>query len=132
MAKERIPPAPPLTVESQPFFDAAAQGRFLLRKCTGCGKTHWYPRAVCPFCWSEPTEWVEGSGKGTIYAFSVMRRVPEPFALAYVTLAEGPTMLTNIVDCNFDALEIGQPVEIVFRPSDGGAPVPMFRPAGGG
>lgn len=131
MRKERVPPAPTPTVESQPLFDAAAQGRFLLRRCRQCGKTHWYPRAVCPFCGSHPTEWVEGSGRGTIYAFSVMRRVPEPFALAYVTLAEGPTMLTNIVDCDFDALEIGQPVEVVFKPSDGGPPVPMFRPAAG-
>jgi uncharacterized OB-fold protein len=58
-----------------------------------------------------------------------MRRVPEPFALAYVTLAEGPAMLTNIVDCDFDALKIGQPVTVVFKPSDGGPLVPMFKPA---
>ena len=50
------------------------------------------------------------SGNGTIYTFSVMRRAKEPYAIAYVTLAEGPTMMTNIVDCDFDALRIGQPV----------------------
>ena len=58
-----------------------------------------------------------------------MRRAKEPYAIAYVTLAEGPTMMTNIVDCDFDALQVGQPVSIVFCDSEGGPPVPMFRPA---
>jgi uncharacterized OB-fold protein len=58
----------------------------------------------------------------------VMRRAPVPYAIAYVTLDEGVTMMTNIVECDFDALRIGQPVTVVFQPSDGGPPVPMFKP----
>lgn len=58
-----------------------------------------------------------------------MRRVPEPYAIAYMTLEEGPTMMTNIVDCDLDAIRIGQPVRVVFTPTDGGPPVPMFTPA---
>jgi len=73
-------------------------------------------------------EWRQASGQGTIYTFSVMRRVKEPYAIAHVTLAEGPTMLTNIVDCDFDQLRIGQKVAVVFRETDNGAPVPMFKP----
>jgi len=129
MSKDRKLPAPTPGLESQPFFDAAKEGRFLIKKCTACGKAHWYPRAVCPFCASEETEWVESLGKGTIYSFSVMRRVPEPFALAYVTLAEGPTVLTNLVDCDFDELQIGQPVTFTFKPADNDTPVLMFKPA---
>mgnify|MGYP001041105815 CR=1 FL=1 len=130
MYKDRKLPAPVPGLESQAFFEAAKDGKFLVRQCKACGKAHWYPRAVCPFCASEDTEWVEGSGKGTIYSYSVMRRAPEPFALAYVTLAEGPTMLTNLVERDFDALSIGQAVQIVFKQSDGGGPlVPMFKPA---
>jgi uncharacterized protein len=59
-----------------------------------------------------------------------MRRAPVPYAIAYVTLAEGPTMMTNLVDCDFDALKIGQDVEVVFQDAEEGAKVPMFRPAG--
>jgi uncharacterized OB-fold protein len=129
MSKDRKVPAPTPGLESEAFFKAAAEGRFLIKKCAACGKAHWYPRAICPFCSSDRTEWVESPGKGTIYSYSTMRRAPEPFALAYVTLAEGPTMLTNIVDCDFDALKIGQAVTVVFKPSDGGPPVPMFKPA---
>jgi uncharacterized OB-fold protein len=112
--------------ENQPFWNAAAEGKFIVRKCNACGRVHWYPRAICPFCFSDKTEWLTATGKGKIYSFSVMRRAPEPYAIAYVTLEEGTTMLTNIVDCDFDALIIGQPVKLVFKQSEGAFPVPMF------
>jgi uncharacterized protein len=70
----------------------------------------------------------DASGRGTIYTFSVMRRAKEPYAIAYVTLAEGPTMMTNIVDCDFDKLSIGQAVSVIFKDTESGPPVPMFRP----
>ena len=57
-----------------------------------------------------------------------MRRSPIPYAIAYVTLQEGVSMMTNIVDCDLDAIKIGQAVRLVFKPSDGGPPVPMFTP----
>ena len=113
----------------QPFFDAAAQGRLTIKRCAGCRQFHHYPRTLCPFCGSDRTEWVTASGRGTIYSFSVMRRVPVPYAIAYVTLEEGVTMMTNIVDCDLDALRIGQTVRVVFKPTEGGPPVPMFTPA---
>jgi uncharacterized OB-fold protein len=70
----------------------------------------------------------QASGNGVIYTYSVMRRTPTPYAIAYVTLAEGPTMMTNIVDCDLDQIRIGQTVRLVFKESDGGPPVPMFTP----
>jgi uncharacterized OB-fold protein len=121
--------APAVTDETRPFWDAAAGGRLLVKWCLECGKPHHYPRSLCPHCGSDRTEWRPASGRGTIYTYSVMRRVPVPFAIAYVTLDEGVTMMTNIVDCDLDAIRIGQPVRVVFQPTDGGPPVPMFTPA---
>ena len=106
-----------------------SEDRFLVKRCQACGKFHWYPRALCPFCCSDKTEWLPASGLGTIYSYSVMRRAPEPYAVAFVTLQEGPTMLTNIVDCDFDQLAIGQPVKVVFKQSSGEYRVPVFQPA---
>jgi uncharacterized OB-fold protein len=126
MARKITPPA--VNPETKPFWDAARVGRFLVPFCAACGKAHWYPRAICPFCAGDKVEWREASGKGTIYTFSVMQRVKEPYAIAHVTLAEGPTMLTNIVNCDFDKLHIGQPVAVVFQETEGGPPVPMFKP----
>ena len=86
MARKITPPA--VNPETKPFWDAAREGRFLVPFCAACGKAHWYPRAICPFCAGDKVEWREASGKGTIYTFSVMRRVKEPYAIAHVTLAE--------------------------------------------
>lgn len=127
--KEKTYPSPAPNPDTQVFWDAAKEGRFLVKFCNDCGKAHWYPRAVCPLCFSSNTEWRAGSGKGTLYTYSPMRRADPPFVLAYVTLEEGPTMLTNIVDCDPDQLAIGQAVELLFRPSTGDYPIPLFKPA---
>ena len=126
--KVRVIPAPNVNPESQPWWDAAAKSKLLFKHCKACNKNHYYPRSICPFCNSDQTEWKEASGKGVIYSHSTMRRAPEPYTLAYVTLAEGPRMLTNIVDCDFNKLKIGMPVHIVFKPSKEGALVPVWAP----
>ena len=127
MAATRTIPSPIVSSENAAFWSAAKEGRFTVPPCAACGKAHWYPRAICPFCASDKLEWREASGKGTIYTFSVMRRVKEPYIIAHVTLAEGPTMLTNIVGCDADDVRIGQTVTVVFQDSDDGPPVPMFE-----
>jgi uncharacterized protein len=127
-SQERKIQAPQPNPETKPFWDAAAEEKLMIGKCADCGATHFYPRAVCPNCFSDKTELQQASGRGTIYTFSVMRRTPAPYAIAYVTLAEGPTMMTNIVDCDLDQIRIGQAVRLVFKPTDGGPPVPMFTP----
>jgi uncharacterized OB-fold protein len=129
IAQDRKIPAPEPNPETQAFWDAAARGQLLLQRCTACGELHYYPRAICPLCFSDKTEWKPASGKGKIYSYSVLRRgSPVPYAIAYVRLAEGVTMLTNIVDCDLDKIRIGQDVRLVFKPTDGGPPVAMFTP----
>jgi uncharacterized OB-fold protein len=110
--------------ENQRFFDAARDGKLLLKRCSACKELHYYPRAICPFCASDRTEWVAAKGRGTIYSYSVMRRVEKPYAIAYITLDEGVTMLTNLVDCDLDRLAIGTTVRVVFKDA-----IPMFTPA---
>ena len=122
-------PAPLPNPENQPYFDAAAKGTLLVGKCNDCGEHHFYPRRLCPHCFSAKTEWLPAKGTGSIYTYSTMHRgVPVPYTIAYVTLDEGVSMMTNIVDCASDTIRIGQKVRVVFKPSDGGPPVPMFTP----
>ena len=117
------------TADNDLFKLGQARGKFLLPVCKACGKAHWYPRAHCPLCRAEDTiEWTEASGKGTIYTYSVMRKADPVYAIAYVELAEGPRVMTNIVDCDFDKLHIGMAVETCFREVKG-LPVAMFKPA---
>jgi uncharacterized protein len=110
------------------YFKAASEGVFCIKRCTTCQQPHWYPRALCPFCMGE-TEWVNSPGTGSIYSVSVTRRAgPIPYAIAYVALDEGVTLLTNIVDCDLDLLRIGQRVKVCFKATPGGAAMPMFTP----
>ncbi|VTU24406.1 putative nucleic-acid-binding protein containing a Zn-ribbon [Variovorax sp. SRS16] len=129
IARDRELPAPAISPENQPFFEGTAQGVLLLKFCDGCGRHHYYPRTICPHCFSDRTRWIEAKGSGSIYTFSVLRLgTPTPFALAYVKLSEGPTMMTNIVDCDLDALEIGMAVRLVCKPATDGTMIPMFTP----
>ena len=114
-------------VALQPYWTAAAKGKLLIKHCTACGKNHYYPRPICPHCFSDSTEWLETGGDGTIYSWSVERRANPPYSIAYVTLEEGVTLLTSIVDCDLDKLSIGQKVKLGFEQRDG-QPTPVFRP----
>ena len=130
ICQDRKIPPPSINAENKAFFDAAANGKLVLKYCNGCREFHHYPRAICPHCFSDRTEWRDAKGCGTIYTYSVLRRgVPVPYCIAYVTLEEGVSMMTNIVDCDLDAVRIAQKVKVVFKPTDGGPPVPMFTPA---
>jgi uncharacterized OB-fold protein len=121
--------APQVDPATEYFWARAKEGQLVARRCTVCGQMHWYPRALCPFCMGD-TEWAPVSGQGTVYSVSVTRKAgPVPYALAYVTLDEGVTLLTNIVDCDLDSVKIGQRVVVTFKPADGGFMVPMFKPA---
>ena len=114
----------------QEYFDAAAEGKLMLKKCGECNEVHHYPRALCPFCFSDKVSWVQAKGTGEIYTYSVTRRGgPVPYCIAYVTLDEGVKMMTNIVDTDLDTIKIGQKVKVVFKKSENGTSVPMFAPA---
>jgi uncharacterized OB-fold protein len=120
---------PKFNFGDEPYFEAATQGKLLVKYCNGCGQHHHYPRALCPFCFSDQTVWKESAGLGTIYSYSVTRvSGPVPYVVAYVTLDEGPTMLTNIVDCDLDSIRCGQKVQVTFKHSENGTGVPMFKP----
>ena len=119
--------APDSNPETKPFWDGCAAGKLVIPRCKDTGKYIWYPRGISPYTLG-PVEWVEVSGKGKIYSLSVMERAQVPYAMAYVTLDEGTTMMTNIVDCDFKSLKIGQEVKVKFVPTEGGPLMPMFTP----
>lgn len=125
---QRVIPAIIRQPESQAFQEAAQRGRLLVPRCGGCGRAHWYPRALCPFCFGDDITWQEASGRATVYTYTVMRRAKPAYVIAYVTLAEGPTMMTNLVDCDVDDLRLGMPVSVSFVPAANGTLVPMFKP----
>lgn len=117
-------PKPMQLPETEAYWQAASEGRLLVKRCSACGEHHHYPRDICPFCLSDATEWREAAGTGTVYSFSTMGQGDAAYTMALVTLDEGPTMMTNLVEGG--DWHIGQRVRVRFVPSEGGPPVPMF------
>jgi uncharacterized protein len=124
-------PAPRVLPEARPYWDAADEGRLLLKRCDACGQVHHYPRDVCPFCMSTDTRWIESGGTGVLYSFSTMGQGEAAFTLAMVTLDEGITMMSNLVGCDPATARIGDRVRVQFQPTDGGPAVPVFTPVQG-
>ncbi|RLV68701.1 nucleic-acid-binding protein containing a Zn-ribbon [Streptomyces sp. CBMAI 2042] len=119
---------------TRPYWDAAGEGRLLIRRCGGCGRAHHYPREFCPYCWGEDVAWERASGRATLYTWSVVHRndLPPfgdrvPYVAAVVDLAEGPRMMTEVVECAHGDLRIGMGLTVMFREA-GEEAVPVFRP----
>ncbi|MET8680092.1 Zn-ribbon domain-containing OB-fold protein [Streptomyces sp. NPDC004647] len=131
---------PEIDAFTRPYWDATAEGRLLIRRCAACGRAHHYPREFCPRCWSEDVSWEQASGRATLYTWSVVHRndLPPfgervPYVAAVVDLAEGPRMMTEVVDCVPVALTlaVGLDLEVAFRREAEEITVPVFRPARG-
>lgn len=117
----------PAYPEIAEFWSELENGRLLLKRCNACGQIHYYPRAVCPFCLSGNTDWMTSTGRGRVYSYSVMRRVPQPYCLAMVELDEGVTLMTNIVASVLDDVRIGAEVQLHVTKVEGGGCIPTFK-----
>lgn len=128
-------PIPRATADLAPFLTAAKQRKLVVQKCRGCGLPRFPAREVCSACWSDQSDWVPVSGRGTVYSFYWMHQIYHPgfaaevpYAVVVVELEEGPRLTTNVVGCTHDQLRIGLPVEAVFEDVSDEAALPKFRP----
>ena len=126
---------PVITEESRPFWEGCRQGKLLLQYCDQCQQHQFYPRLYCMRCGAENPRWVEASGRGVIYSYTIIRqnKSPEfakdtPYNVAIVQLEEGPRMLSNIVDVAPAELRVDLPVIVVFDRVTDTISLPRFRP----
>lgn len=119
---------PSASPETREFWDALqSDGALLLRECQACGRLHFYPRGLCPFCGSTRLAWQAASGAGTVYTFSVMRRVEPTYCIAIVEVAPEVQMMTNIVNSDLDEIRIGSTVALDVSYDAQGFAMPTFR-----
>lgn len=116
---------------SEPWFEACKAGRLLIQHCSACGHQQFYPRVVCSQCSSTDIDWIEASGKATIASYTVVRHAVSkayeaPYVVALVDLHEGPRLMTNIVDSEFDRLRIGATAQLQFEHWDDDVHLPVF------
>lgn len=135
-------PQPAPNADSLAYWEAARDGRLVVRRCQACGKHHFMPRAQCPACWSDQLEWVDSSGCGTVYTMSTVHRAPTadfaaivPYVIALIDLDEGVRMFANVVGDGAEKVAIGDRVQVTFEHRGDGVQVPQFvrvDPARGG
>ena len=124
-------------LDTEPYWAAARDGKLLIQRCNSCAESFFYARPFCPKCWGDDVDWVEASGRATLYTWSVVRQndLPPwptrvPYVAAVVDLEEGPRMLTNVEGCEPEELAEGMALEVAFREETEDITLPIFRPAG--
>jgi len=123
--------------DTQPYWDAAKQHRLSIQRCQDCQRAIFYPRSVCPYCMSDRLAWIDASGRGTIYSYTVVHRSPGqfkddvPYVVALIDLEEGVRMMSNVVDCAPSDVRIGASVVVVFDDVTTEISLPKFRLVGG-
>jgi len=132
---EFVKPLPVPTKWSAPFWEGTKQGKLLLKTCDKCGNIDHPPYLYCTSCSAEEATWVEASGRAVLAAYTInMYAVPVPFiedlpyVLGFVDLAEGPRMISNVVNCDHSDLHIGMELEAVFHQTEGGIVLPKWQP----
>ena len=125
-------PVPRPTPTEQPFYDACAEGKLVLQRCQNCDHVLFYPRTHCDACQSEKLVWEAASGAGTIASYTVVRRgvsadFEAPYVITLIDLAEGPRMMSQIIDADPDALAVGLSVKVDFAAWSEDITLPVFR-----
>jgi len=137
-AREIPKPLPEITPVTRPFWEATASGRLVMQRCQDCASWLWCPRPACVECGSERLEWIQLSGRGRVFAFTVVREVVGralrgfagdiPYVAAWIDLDEGPRICSNIVGCPIENAAIGMAVEVVFEKAAEQIFLPKFMP----
>jgi uncharacterized OB-fold protein len=129
-------PLPEPTPETQHFWDGCRDGKLKLQKCDACEKSYFPPRNFCPACGNRNVSVYTASGKATLYSYVINHRPrpdmgTEPHSIAVVELAEGPRMMTNIVDCpqTPEALILDMALNVTFEKATDEISLPKFKPA---
>jgi uncharacterized OB-fold protein len=127
-------PLPAMRGLAEEFYRWCGEGELRFQRCTECGSWRHVPREMCAECGARCWEWAPSSGRGTLFTWTVVARAlhPDfaedvPYAPAVIELDEGVRLLSQVVDCPIEELEMGMPVEVVFEKVTEEVALPRFR-----
>ena len=130
-------PIPVPNLDNQEFFDRCREHQLVLRRCRDCSLFSHPPRPNCPGCASDNLEWVKSPGRGTVYTFTITRQPVSrafegrlPWAVVDVELDEGVHLISNLVGCDLEEIEIGMQVDVVFEEVNSEITLPKFKKVG--
>lgn len=128
---------PQPTPETAHFWEGCHAGELRLQRCRACAESYFPPRPFCPACGGRDVEVYAASGKATLDSYIITHRPrpdmgTEPHSIALVKLAEGPRMMSNIIECpqTPEALVLDMPLEVMFVAQNETIALPFFKPAG--
>ena len=114
-------PIPSNEVLTKPFWEATKRGELIIPYCNSCSTLFFYPREVCPNCFSKDLGWKKMSGKGHVYTYTHVRQAVHPsfqsangHIYAIVQLDEGPKIPSGISGCEPEEVYVDLPVSVVF------------------
>ena len=125
-------PLPQPSPLSQEFWDAASQHRLVRPYCDRCQESFFPPQVCCPLCLETDWHWMESTGRGTLYSFTVVSRAPSeaftvPYVIGVVDLDEGFSMMTNIIGTDPENLSINMDVVVCWEDVEDMI-LPVFSP----
>jgi len=131
---EKTIPLPRPTALSRPHWDGCRQRILRVQRCADCGEHVFVPQPICTACQADRLEWIESSGRGTVYSHTVVHRPPRPefdapYVVAIIELEEGWHMLSNVVGCEPTEVQVGMAVRVSFRRMSDEITLPVFEPA---
>jgi uncharacterized OB-fold protein len=122
MSEKYIKPLPELDKINRPYWEAAKLHKLVLQRCQQCGNYRFPPVEICPYCHSSQMDWMRASEYGKVYTWTVIHQAfhlaftgEVPYAVVAVELEEGPRLITNLVNCKLEEIQVDMPVEVVFR-----------------
>jgi len=124
-------------VRSRFLIELRDNKRIMGTRCSQCKRVYVPARSTCIKCFSELTEWVEVSNKGTLVDYTVVYRaepshpMKPPFAYGIIMLDGADTALVHVLgDVAPKDIKIGMRFEAVFAPERKGhiLDIKHFRP----
>lgn len=118
------------------FYGWCKRHELRFQRCAGCRAWRHVPREMCAECGSPEWKWAKSRGRGTVFTWTVAARPMHPAfqgdapaAQVVIEMKEGVRLLSEVIDCDPDQLEIGMPVQVDFEDVTPAVTLPKFRRA---
>lgn len=125
-------PRPLIDDDNRVFWEELKNHKFMLQHCNDCQKFIFYPRIICPHCYSENISWKETNGQGKIESYTVVHRAMPPFkdevpyVVGIIQLNEGVKMMSRIINKS-EEVAIGKNVSVVYQNIEEDLTLPYFQ-----
>ena len=124
---------PVIDALSSRFWQGTRERKLMIQRCTATQRPQWYPRSHSLHAPGAPVEWMQVSGRGTLFTYSVIHRgngtTPTPYICAVVELEEGVLFTTTLRGVGDEDMRIGMPLQVDYAEAGPDLVLPFFKPA---